>query len=168
MSPWRKCTYSERFLSFCGILVPKSAKPTSSLTVTLRTPWKKVKDNGDLQWGLLCNSFDWKKPPQYQFKLRDFGPAKKIWRCFRYWQSVILKGKHLMQNIKLSWAESFQIRMVWLVDKKFPVQKVLQEKTCRCGWRKLMFEWFRTSTKQYQMVWNEWWYYRMILTLWSF
>ena len=93
---------------------------------------------------------------------------KKIWRCFRYWQSVILKGKHLRQNIKLSWAESFQIRMVWLVDKKFPVQKVLQEKTCRCGWRKLIFEWFRTSTKQYQMVWNEWWYYRMILTLWSY
>ena len=70
-----------------------------------------------------------------------------------------------MQNIKLSWVELFQIWMVWLVDKNIPVQKVLPENTCRCGWMKLMFEWFCTSTKQWQMVWNEWWYYQMILTL---
>ena len=34
--------------------------------------------------GLLWNSFDWKELPQYQFELRDFGPAQKITRCFRH------------------------------------------------------------------------------------
>ena len=27
-----------------------------------------------------------------------------------------------------------------IIGQEFPVQKVLLEKTCRCGWRKLMFE----------------------------